>query len=226
MADLLFEENSSEFDDEQQQQKTSNEASGGGGGRAAAGDEDTELRDDPELESIRQKVREMEAEAERLRMMQSDMEKPMAGSSVAMPTAVLTDEERLDTDSRSVYVGNVDYGATAEELETHFHSCGAINRITILCNKYTGQPKGFAYVEFAEKDSVEAALALDESLFRNRSLKVMAKRTNTPGMSVTNRPPRGRFRGRMARMYGGSGMAPRGGRGFRRRPPPYWYAPY
>uniref|UniRef100_A0A1I8I6S0 RRM domain-containing protein n=1 Tax=Macrostomum lignano TaxID=282301 RepID=A0A1I8I6S0_9PLAT len=180
MADLLFEENSSEFDDEQQQQKTSNEASGGGGGRAAAGDEDTELRDDPELESIRQKVREMEAEAERLRMMQSDMEKPMAGSSVAMPTAVLTDEERLDTDSRSVYVGNVDYGATAEELETHFHSCGAINRITILCNKYTGQPKGFAYVEFAEKDSVEAALALDESLFRNRSLKVMAKRTNTP----------------------------------------------
>uniref|UniRef100_A0A1I8JNP5 Polyadenylate-binding protein 2-like n=1 Tax=Macrostomum lignano TaxID=282301 RepID=A0A1I8JNP5_9PLAT len=104
MADLLFEENSSEFDGEQQQQKTSNEASGGGGGRAAAGDEDTELRDDPELESIRQKVREMEAEAERLRMMQSDMEKPMAGSSVAMPTAVLTDEERLDTDSRSVYV--------------------------------------------------------------------------------------------------------------------------
>ena len=29
---------------------------------------------------------------------------------------------------RSVYIGNVDYGATAEELEQHFHGCGSINR--------------------------------------------------------------------------------------------------
>ena len=69
----------------------------------------------------------------------------------------------------------VDYGATAEELEQHFHGCGSINRVTILCNKYDGHPKGFAYVEFGDKDSVQTAMALDESLFRGRQIKVGLK---------------------------------------------------
>jgi polyadenylate-binding protein 2 len=45
-------------------------------------------------------------------------------------------------------------------------------RVTILCNKFDGHPKGFAYVEFADKDSVQTAMALDESLFRGRQIKV------------------------------------------------------
>ena len=76
-------------------------------------------------------------------------------------------------DGRSCYVGNVDYGATAEELEQHFHGCGSINRVTILCNKFDGNPKGFAYVEFTDKDSVDTAMALDDSLFRGRQIKVI-----------------------------------------------------
>lgn len=36
----------------------------------------------------------------------------------------------------------VDYGATAEELEAHFHGCGSVNRVTILTDKFTGHPKG------------------------------------------------------------------------------------
>ena len=63
-------------------------------------------------------------------------------------------------------------GATAEELEQHFHGCGSINRVTILCNKFDGHPKGFAYVEFTDKDSVSTAMALDDSLFRGRQIKV------------------------------------------------------
>lgn len=55
---------------------------------------------------------------------------------------------------RSVYIGNVDYAATAEELEQHFHGCGSINRVTILCNKFDGNPKGFAYIEFLDKVSI------------------------------------------------------------------------
>ena len=73
---------------------------------------------------------------------------------------------QVEVDARSVYCGNVDYGATAEELEQHFHGCGSINRVTILCNKFDGQPKGFAYVEFADRYSVVTAMALDDSLFR------------------------------------------------------------
>jgi len=39
----------------------------------------------------------------------------------------------------------VDYGSTAEELEAHFHGCGAVSRVTILCDKFTGHPKGLAF---------------------------------------------------------------------------------
>ena len=65
--------------------------------------------------------------------------------------------------------------------------CGSINRVTILCNKLDGHPKGFAYIEFASKDFVETALAMNETLFRGRQIKVMSKRTNRPGLCTTNR---------------------------------------
>ncbi len=98
-----------------------------------------------------------------------------------------------------MYVGNVDYGSTPEELQTHFQSCGIITRITIVCDKYTGQPKGFAYIEFAEPEHVANATALNDSLFRNRLLKVLPKRTNIPGFNgnVRGRGGRGGFRGGM-----------------------------
>lgn len=38
----------------------------------------------------------------------------------------------------------VDYGATPEEIQGHFQACGTINRVTILCDKFTGHPKGYA----------------------------------------------------------------------------------
>ena len=41
-----------------------------------------------------------------------------------------------------MYPQQVDYGATAEELEAHFHGCGSVNRVTILCDKFSGHPKG------------------------------------------------------------------------------------
>ena len=45
--------------------------------------------------------------------------------------------------ARSVLIFQVDYAVTPEELQNHFKDCGVINRITILCDKYTGQPKGY-----------------------------------------------------------------------------------
>jgi len=175
-----------------------------------------ETSDDPELEAIKARVREMEEEAAKLKQIQNEvsisMTSPSAGSGGAA-SVNMSYEEKVEVDARSVYVGNVDYGATAEELEQHFHGCGSINRVTILCNKFDGQPKGFAYVEFTDKDSVDTAMALDDSLFRGRQIKVMPKRTNKPGISSTNRPPRGRgFRG------GGRGYRGRGGFGAIRRP--------
>uniref|UniRef100_A0A667ZQV0 Poly(A) binding protein, nuclear 1 n=1 Tax=Myripristis murdjan TaxID=586833 RepID=A0A667ZQV0_9TELE len=181
--------------------------------------------EDPELEAIKARVREMEEEAEKLKELQNEVEKQMNLSPPPAGPVIMSIEEKMEADGRSIYVGNVDYGATAEELEAHFHGCGSVNRVTILCDKFTGHPKGFAYIEFADKESVRTAMALDESLFRGRQIKVGAKRTNRPGISTTDRGfPRARFRSRggsfsssRARYYSGY-TPPRGrGRAFRMR---------
>ncbi|XP_028342759.1 embryonic polyadenylate-binding protein 2 isoform X6 [Physeter macrocephalus] len=95
--------------------------------------------------------------------------------------------EAAEADHRSVYVGNVDYGGTAQELEAYFNHCGEIQRVTILCDKFSGHPKGYAYIEFATESSAQAAVELDKSVFRGRVLKVLPKRTNLPGISSTDR---------------------------------------
>ncbi|XP_064900427.1 polyadenylate-binding protein 2 [Columba livia] len=175
----------------------------------------------------------MEEEAEKLKELQNEVEKQMNMSPPpgnAGPV-IMSLEEKMEADARSIYVGNVDYGATAEELEAHFHGCGSVNRVTILCDKYSGHPKGFAYIEFSDKESVRTSMALDESLFRGRQIKVIPKRTNRPGISSTDRGfPRGRFRGRggahgaRSRFY--AGYRPRG-RGYRGRArATSWYNPY
>ncbi|XP_054164466.1 polyadenylate-binding protein 2-like [Oppia nitens] len=187
----------------------------------------SDATEDPELEAIKARVREMEEEAERLKIMQevmNDEDKHDADSPNAS-TSGMSIEEKMEVDGRSVYVGNVDYSATADDLERHFHGCGSVNRVTILCDKYSGHPKGFAYIEFADKDSVETATALDESLFKGRQIRVSAKRTNRPGISSTNRPPRGRgtrrgaYMGRSAPWFGRPSRRPRRGSWF-------GYSPY
>eukprot|EP00731_Ephydatia_muelleri_P026920 Em0018g1020a len=192
----------------------------------------------PGNRSYQARVKEMEEEAEKLKEMQGEVDKQIMSNKTNFPTI----EEKMEMDTRSVYVGNVDYHATAEELGQHFHGCGAINRVTILCDKYTGHPKGYAYVEFTDKDSIPNAQALDESLFKGRQIKVVAKRTNKPGLSTTNRGAmrgvrrgRGGFRGAnpggffpymaaipMPYFYRGGSR----GRTFRGRARSNWYAPY
>eukprot|EP00128_Syssomonas_multiformis_P013314 Colp12_sorted_trinity150504_noHs@31143 len=151
--------------------------------------------EDPELEAIKQKMKEIEEEAEKLQKLESEVKKNMGA-----PGAVsIEDKEEIDT--RSIYVGNVDYGATPEELQAHFSTCGTINRITILCDSHTGQPKGYAYIEFMDKEAVNHSLALNDSIFRGRQLKVTAKRTNVPGLKAK------RFRGAPGARGRGRGAA-------------------
>lgn len=70
-----------------------------------------------------------------------------------------------------ICVLQVDYACTPEEVQQHFQSCGTVNRVTILTDKF-GQPKGFAYVEFVEAEAVQEALLLNESELHGRQLKV------------------------------------------------------
>lgn len=187
-----------------------------------------------ELEAIKARVKEMEEEAEKLKEMQKQVEESIMSPTAGQPSFPKTLEEKGEIDARSVYVGNVDYSATAEELEQHFHGCGSVNRVTILCDKFTGHPKGFAYIEFADKESVDNAVSLDDSLFKGRQIKVSPKRTNRPGISSTDRGVgRGRSRGRGFRgggyfssPYPNYMPRPRGRAMFRGRGRAYWYSPY
>lgn len=186
--------------------------------------------EDTELSAIKERVRQMEAEAERLKEMQQEVEQAMNPalmtpetvgqlnhSNAPPPLAFPSLEEKIDADARSIYVGQVEYTATAEEVEAHFRGCGGVNRVTIICDKFSGHPKGFGYIEFADKESVETAMALDGSLLKGRSIKVMPKRTNKPGITLSDRArARGRGRGRgRGGMRGGPGGPMRGRGGVR-----------
>ncbi|OAA53378.1 rnp domain containing protein [Niveomyces insectorum RCEF 264] len=157
--------------------------------------------DEEEISAMKRRVAEMEEEAAKLREMQKDLDQQ---------SQELT-ENKEDVDSRSIFVGNVDYSASPEEIQAHFQSCGSINRVTILLDKFTGQPKGYAYVEFTEPSLVAQALVLNESVFKGRNIKVVPKRTNVPGMSRGR--GRGFFRGGGGGrgLYGRGGFMPRGG---------------
>lgn len=71
----------------------------------------------------------------------------------------------------TVFTLQVDYACTPEEVQLHFQTCGTVNRVTILMDKF-GQPKGFAYVEFVEVEAVQEAVQLNESELHGRQLKV------------------------------------------------------
>lgn len=204
---------------------------------AAAGDADSVAAVDAEIEDMKRRVKEMEEEAAKLSEMQSQVETQMGKNTAnslnemhagaaggAAAAAALAAQQAMD--DNSIYIGQVDYGSTPEELQALFQSCGTINRVTILCDKFTGQPKGYAYIEFASRDAVESAILLNDTMFRGRQLKVTPKRQNVRGYNFS-RGGRGGGRGGRGGRGRGRGRGPirggfRGGRGGGRGFHPYF----
>lgn len=92
-----------------------------------------------EISAMKRRVAEMEAEAAKLREMQASLDQQDNDLR----------EDKEDIDARSIFVGNVDYGASPEEIQAHFQSCGSINRVTILLDKFSGHPKGLVFLRLA-----------------------------------------------------------------------------
>ena len=161
---------------------------------------------------MKSKVKEMEEEAEKLRKIQEQVEDSLQGDEAGGEGGG-EDGATDEADARSVYVGQVDYSATPEELQEHFASCGTVNRVTIICDRF-GNPKGFAYIEFAETEAVEAAVVLNDSEFKGRQLKVTPKRTNVHGVGGKGGGGKGGGKGGK----GGKGKGGKGGKG--------WYDPW
>lgn len=144
---------------------------------------------DAEIEAMKKRFKEMEEEAAKIDALQKNVEQNFSAAEPYTPNR--------EQDARSIYVGSVDYSTTPEELKDFFSTCGNVVRVTILSDKWTG-PKGYAYVEFKEKDSVVNAMILNETPFKGRNLKVSHKRTNVAAFSQRGRGAGAAGRGRGA----------------------------
>lgn len=130
--------------------------------------------------------------------------------------------DKLDHDALSIYIGNVDYSATEEELRNTFIECGDIVRVTIIKNMKTGHPKGAAFIEFTDKEGVHAAMEMNGKQVKGRPLIVTSKKPRPENRQRDPRPhyhhpsysnerrPMERSGPPMYSMYGPSGGRPSG----------------
>jgi RNA recognition motif-containing protein len=84
----------------------------------------------------------------------------------------------------NIYVGNLSYDATETDLKAAFEAFGQIQSATIIKDKYTGDSKGFGFVEMPAKNEAEAAIeGLNNKELKGRTITVneARPRTNTMG---------------------------------------------
>jgi RNA recognition motif-containing protein len=94
-----------------------------------------------------------------------------------------------------IYVGNLSFDVTGEELETEFTAFGKVESVNIITDKYSGRPRGFAFVEMPSVSEGQAAIAgLNGKTLRDRTLTVNAARPRSDDRG-------GRFGGRRGRRY-------------------------
>ena len=76
-----------------------------------------------------------------------------------------------------IYVGNLSFDMTEEELRQEFAAFGAVESVSIITDKYSGRPKGFAFVEMPSVSEGQAAItALNGKILQDRTLNVDAAR--------------------------------------------------
>ena len=73
----------------------------------------------------------------------------------------------------TIYIGNLSYQATEDDLRLVFADYGNVNRVTLPTDRETGRVRGFAFVEMAEDAEEEAAISsLDGAEWMGRQLRV------------------------------------------------------
>ncbi len=76
-----------------------------------------------------------------------------------------------------IYVGNLSFDVTEEELRAEFTPFGGVESVNIITDRYSGRPKGFAFVEMPSDSEGQAAIAaLNGKTLKDRALNVDAAR--------------------------------------------------
>ena len=82
--------------------------------------------------------------------------------------------------NKKLYVGNLSYALTSDELQNAFAQCGGVVSAKIIMDQATGRSKGFAFVEMADEDGAQKALEqLDGKELAGRSLRVSEAKPQT-----------------------------------------------
>jgi cold-inducible RNA-binding protein len=98
----------------------------------------------------------------------------------------------------NIFVGNLNFQTTQDELYAAFAQYGAVERVNIVTDRDTGQPRGFAFVEMTDRREAETAISqLNGAELNGRAMNVNEARPKPAGGG--------------GRPFGGAGA--RGGRG-------------
>ncbi|KAH8614062.1 putative RNA recognition motif (a k a RRM RBD or RNP domain) [Trypanosoma vivax] len=130
----------------------------------------TEIDPEAELQEMQRQVNDLQEDL-RLKTLQE--------------TAAHDEGQRKGTGSStikntSIFVGGLDPRTTESDLRVFFSGCGAIKRLTMLRDKFTGQLKGTSYIEFETVEQANIALVKNGQSLHGRPLVVAVKRDNVP----------------------------------------------
>src|SRR5438132_5075396 len=115
---------------------------------------------------------------------------------------------RINSMGTKLYVGNLSFNTTENELQELFSQAGTVQEVSLMQDKFTGKSRGFAFVTMgSDEDAQNAISKLNGQTVEGRALTVNEARPREP------RPPGGGGRGG----YGGGGGGGGGGYGGGRR---------
>lgn len=88
----------------------------------------------------------------------------------------------------TIYIGNLSYRATEDDLKEVFAEYGAVKRVALPTDRETGRMRGFAFVELEEEDHEDHAITeLDGAEWMGRQLKVNKAKPKEEARAVVKR---------------------------------------
>ena len=106
-----------------------------------------------------------------------------------------------------LFVGNLPWAATESDIRAHFSQAGEVVSVEVMMDKFTGRPRGFAFVTMGNAQQAQDAIAKTENIdFMGRPLKVNVARPREERPSFGGDRPR-------SGGFGGGGGGSRGGFG-------------
>ena len=110
-----------------------------------------------------------------------------------------------------IYVGNLPFQVTDQELDARFQEYGQIKEVTLIRDRYTNECKGFGFITYVDAESAKQALAADGEDFKGRAMKISIAKPQERTGGAGGGAGRGGFGG--ARSGGGNDRGGRGGAG-------------